>query len=156
MSYRKCSRWKTLLIPPLIHSYCLLSNAFIRPLYIFRIDLNRGILVWFCHGKSNNHRILQQLVFHKQESIKTTSVQDLDPSPSSVKNRNLKRRLICECRYDERLKAKTEGSTRLTYTVFRGGLEHLKIETKLINQRFASVMGECGIWTSQVCRRYSK
>jgi len=24
-----------------------------------------------------------------------------------------------------------------------GGLEHLKIETRLINERFASVMGEC-------------
>ncbi len=30
-------------------------------------------------GKSNNHRILQQLVFHKQQTIQTTRVQDLDP-----------------------------------------------------------------------------
>jgi hypothetical protein len=34
---------------------------------------------------------------------------------------------------DERLNTKTEGSTRLTYTGLRGGLEHLKIETRLIN-----------------------
>jgi hypothetical protein len=40
-----------------------------------------------------------------------------------------------ECRCDERLKAKAEGSTRLTYTGFRGGLEHLKIETRLITGR---------------------
>ncbi len=30
-------------------------------------------------GKSSNHRMLQQLVFHKQQTIKTTRVQDLDP-----------------------------------------------------------------------------
>jgi hypothetical protein len=45
-----------------------------------------------------------------------------------------------EYRCDERLNAETEGSTRLTYTGLRGGLEHLKIETRLIDERFASVM----------------
>ncbi len=35
-----------------------------------------------------------------------------------------------ECRCDERLKDKVEGSTRLAYTGFHGGLEYLKIETK--------------------------
>ena len=39
---------------------------------------------------------------------------------------------------DERLKTKTEESTRLTYTGLIGELEHLKI-------KFASVMGECVI-----------
>jgi hypothetical protein len=48
-------------------------------------------------------------------------------------------------RCDERLKAKAEGSTRLTHTGFFGGLEHLKIETRLIDERFAIVMGECVI-----------
>ncbi len=43
----------------------------------------------------------------------------------------------------KRLKA--DGSTRLAYTGLRGGLEHLKIETRLIDERFASVMGECVI-----------
>jgi hypothetical protein len=33
-------------------------------------------------------------------------------------------------------------STRLTYTGCLGGLEHLKIETRLIDEMFASVMGE--------------
>jgi hypothetical protein len=50
-----------------------------------------------------------------------------------------------EYRCDERLKAKAEGSTRLAYTGLRGGLEHLKIETWLIDERFASEMGECVI-----------
>ena len=57
--------------------------------------------------------------------------------------RELNRRPIYECRCDERLKAVAEGSTRLTYTGLRGGLEPLKIKARLINERFASVMGEC-------------
>ena len=35
--------------------------------------------------------------------------------------------------------------TLLPYTRFRGGLEHLKIETRLIDERFVRVMGECVI-----------
>jgi hypothetical protein len=42
---------------------------------------------------------------------------------------------------------KSEGSTRLGYTGFRGGLEHLKIETKLTDEWFPCVMGECEIVT---------
>ena len=57
--------------------------------------------------------------------------------------RELNRRLTYECRCDERLKVKSEGSARLTYTGLCGGLEHLKIETSLIDERFESVMGEC-------------
>ena len=45
--------------------------------------------------------------------------------------RELKGILIYECRCNERLKAKAEGSTRLTYTGLRGELEHLKIKTRL-------------------------
>ncbi len=43
----------------------------------------------------------------------------------------------------QRLKTKSEGSTRLVYTGLIGGLEHLKIETRLIDEMFVSVMGEC-------------
>ncbi len=52
-------------------------------------------------------------------------------------------RPIYECRCDERLKAKAVGSTRLAYTGLRGGLEHPKIETRLIDESFESVMGGC-------------
>ena len=38
---------------------------------------------------------------------------------------------ICGCHGHERLKPKTEGSTRLTYTGFHGGLGHLKIKTRV-------------------------
>jgi hypothetical protein len=69
--------------------------------------------------------------------------------------RKLNRRLVYEFRWDERLKPKTEGSTLLVYTGLFGGLEHLKIETRCIDESFASVMGECVILTPQVHRRYS-
>ena len=54
------------------------------------------------------------------------------------------------CRCDERLKDKVEGVTHLTYTGLSGGLEHLKIETRLIDETFASVMGECEIGEHRV------
>jgi hypothetical protein len=56
--------------------------------------------------------------------------------------REIKTRPIYECRCDERLKTITEESTRLGYTGLLGELEHLKIETRLIDEKFASVMGE--------------
>ena len=70
--------------------------------------------------------------------------------------RELNTRLIYECRCDEKLKDKDEGSRHLTYTGLSGGLDYLKIETRLIDERFASVMGVCVIVTLQVCRLYSQ
>ena len=51
-----------------------------------------------------------------------------------------KGRPIYEYRCDGRLKAKAEGSTRLGYTGLHEGLEHLKIKSRLTNERFTSVM----------------
>jgi hypothetical protein len=42
-------------------------------------------------------------------------------------------------------KAKAEESTRLSDTGLLGELEHPKIKTRLIDEKFASVMGECVI-----------
>ncbi len=70
--------------------------------------------------------------------------------------RELYKRLIYECRCDARLKAQVEGSTCLSYTGLREGLEQVKIETKLTNERFASAMGECVILKTQTLHRYSK
>ena len=56
--------------------------------------------------------------------------------------RALTTKTIYGYRCDERLKGKDEGTTRLPYSRFLGGLEHLKIETRLIDERFVSVMGE--------------
>ncbi len=50
-----------------------------------------------------------------------------------------------ECRCDERLKPKDEESTYLGYTGLLGELEYLKIETRLIDEKFSSVMGKCVI-----------
>jgi hypothetical protein len=57
--------------------------------------------------------------------------------------RELERILIHECRCNERLKAKAEGSIRLAYTGLREGLEILKIGTRLRGGRFEK--GECVI-----------
>jgi hypothetical protein len=56
--------------------------------------------------------------------------------------RELKIRCIYECRCDERLQTKTKDFTRLTHTGLVVELEHLEIETRLIDEKFANVMGE--------------
>ncbi len=58
------------------------------------------------------------------------------------RKRELKRKPLYECRCDERLKSKSEKSTRLSYTGLFGELEHLKIKKRLIDEKFPSVMGE--------------
>ncbi len=60
-----------------------------------------------------------------------------------------------ECRCEEKLKTKAEGTARLAYTGLRGGLEHLKKKMRLIDERFVSVM-VCENVTLKVCRLYSK
>ena len=57
-------------------------------------------------------------------------------------NQEVKRILIYECRCNKRLKPKTKGSTRLTYTGLCGGLEHLKIVTRLRGERLENLKGE--------------
>jgi hypothetical protein len=49
---------------------------------------------------------------------------------------------IYECRCDERLRTKTNRFTLLSYTGLVVELEHLKIKTRLTNEKFVSVMGE--------------
>ena len=58
--------------------------------------------------------------------------------------RVLKRMFIYECRCNEKLQSnfETEGSTHLVYTGLHGGLEHLKIESRLRGERVESVKGE--------------
>jgi hypothetical protein len=47
-----------------------------------------------------------------------------------------------ECRCDERLQTKTKELTRLTHTGLVVELEHLEIETRLIDEKFVNTMGE--------------
>ena len=56
--------------------------------------------------------------------------------------RELKIRPIYECRCDERLQTKPKEFTLLAYTGLIGGLEHLKIETRLIDEKIVNVLGE--------------
>ncbi len=63
-----------------------------------------------------------------------TLIRRLSVYYESIK-RELKIKPIYECRCDVE-------STRLTYTGLFGELEHLKIKTRLIDEKFASVMGE--------------
>ena len=71
----------------------------------------------------------------------TGTPQDVCVYYESIK-RELKTRPMYECRCDERLKTQPEKSTRLVYTGLLGELERLKIMTRLIDEMFASVMGE--------------
>ncbi len=57
--------------------------------------------------------------------------------------RKLKIKPIYECWCDGRLQ--TKRFTRLSYTGLVVELEHLKIKTRLRNEKFASVKGECEI-----------
>jgi hypothetical protein len=57
-------------------------------------------------------------------------------------NREIKKRCIYECRCDERLQTKTKEFTRLAYAGLVVELEHLKIETRLIDEKFTNEMGE--------------
>ncbi len=69
------------------------------------------------------------------------------PSQNEVYYVSIKRerkiRGINKCRCDERLQTKTKEFTRLLYTGLVLELEHRKIETRLISERFANAMGEC-------------
>jgi hypothetical protein len=57
--------------------------------------------------------------------------------------RKIKIKPIYECRCNGRLQ--TKRFTRLTHTESVVELEHLKIKTRLTNEKFASVKGECEI-----------
>ena len=56
--------------------------------------------------------------------------------------REIKTKIIYGFRYDERLKTKVEESTCVACPRLVEELEHLKIETRLIDEMFASEMGE--------------
>jgi hypothetical protein len=63
--------------------------------------------------------------------------------------RELKMKPISKCRWDGRLKTKTEESTRLSDTGLLGELENLKIKTRLIDEKFVGVMGDLEVMDAQ-------
>ena len=76
------------------------------------------------------------LVFFSIKNLVINDLKSLVVYYESIK-RELKIRCIYECRCDERLQSKTKKFTRLTYTGLVVELEHLKIETRLIDEKFA-------------------
>jgi len=77
-------------------------------------------LKWFINNRLQFFIQYPMITFVKKDVVLYESIKG-----------DVKKRPIYECRCDERLKTKSEGSTRLAYTGLIGGLEHLKIETKL-------------------------
>jgi hypothetical protein len=82
-------------------------------------------------GKTIQGNYARRIVIDHQLNIPTMLKQELKTRP------------MYDCRYDERLEPKNDESTCLTYTGLLEELEYLKIETRLIDEKFASVMGEC-------------
>ena len=78
--------------------------------------------------------------FHQPKHVKQPGI--IVVYYESIK-RELKIRGIYECRCHERLQTKTKEFKRLPYTGLVLEQEHLKIETRLISERFANAMGEC-------------
>jgi hypothetical protein len=102
-----------------------------------------------------NHVFWKQILLWEWEENTFPETSEKFVYYATIK-REINRRLPYECRCDERLKPKTKRSTPLTYTGWSGGLEPFKIETRLIGERFSSVMGECVIVTVKVLSLYSK
>ena len=101
------------------------------------------------------------IVYHesiKRELKRRKRVQGLHVSEVMIvvyyetKKWELNKRLIHECRCDERLKAKAERSARLTYVVLCGGQEHLKIKTRLIDETFTSGWRHVSTLFSRSCQ----
>ena len=83
-----------------------------------------------------------QNLFHKCAERNENNLRTQNVYYESTK-REPKKRGIYQCRCDERLQTKSKEFTRLAYTGLVLELEHLKIETRLINESFANAMGEC-------------
>ncbi len=76
--------------------------------------------------------------------LKMCSTGSKNSTKSLLKVKHLEDEVVSLRQYlrcDERLKTKTEESTRLGYTGLIGELEHLKIKTRLIDDMFVSVIG---------------
>ena len=84
--------------------------------------------VWKPKDYTPSYRQQNMSVYHQQPTSSPVGFTMVVVYYESIK-RELKRRLIYEYRCDERLKTKTEESTRLTDTGLVVELEHLKTKT---------------------------
>jgi hypothetical protein len=103
--------------------------------------MKRGRTLKNLNDKSSGMEILMTEAFAK---INPLTFEVCDVYYESIK-RELKIKPTYECRCDGRLQTKTKRFTRLSNTGLVVKLEHLKIKTKLTNEKFTSVKGECEI-----------
>ena len=102
-------------------------------------------LIWLNLGLNfelRNLLVSKQLcaLVKKRRHINSTVIHCIHYTLDQWYRWELKRIHTCGCRSNERLKDKTGGSTRLSYTGLRGGLEHLQIEKRLRGERVESVL----------------
>jgi hypothetical protein len=109
-------------------------------------ELNKRLLYECerCEWKVNYFRIDKTRA--KLKKVKTRPINVY----YETRKREPKRKPNSESRCDERLKTKVEESTSLLDTELFGQLEHLKIKTRLIDEKFPSVMGESARWINKV------
>jgi hypothetical protein len=98
------------------------------------------LLLWIKKARAKDKTYIWGSVRWKTEKLKFSTLTLV--YYESIK-REPKIRGINKCRCDERLQTKGKEFTRLPYTGLVLELEHLKIETRLISERFANAMGEC-------------
>jgi hypothetical protein len=91
-------------------------------------------------------RVLPTFPFNYEENAARRKWKSPDFVYDESINRDLKIKPTYECRCDGRLQ--TKRFTCHSYTGLVVELEHLKIKTRLTNEKFPSVKGECEILMS--------
>jgi len=135
LDYKKC---------PDSHVSC--PDSYVSTFSLARRSLVRSLYLIVLHSSSSFSDVRFTLEptnpFKKMGGLLKRVDRPLGPaskgSTGHLIKRELNRRLIYEYRCDGTLKTKA-GTTRLAYTGLRGELENLKIQTRLINERLASV-----------------
>jgi hypothetical protein len=101
---------------------------------------------------TSNHKMIQNI-----QSVCTTREKETDRNTIWERKRQIGTLSVFffkkNPQKNNKIKPTTEGSTHLTYTGLWGGLQHLKTETKLMDERFVSMMGECENVTLKMCRQ---
>jgi hypothetical protein len=111
------------------------------------VDKSMGIVTHIAETLSRIKPIetirLDKREVHKKRNCSDSSGNFLYFIYYEASKRKIETKYIRGCRCYERLQSKTKKFTRLSYTELVLEMEHLKIETRLITEMFANVMGEC-------------
>jgi hypothetical protein len=127
--------------PPVsVFSLSLYRHPFLYTLFTSRFTLIIN------NNKTSKYRDLRILKLMFSGSLRTEQLTLRSQQTRRVYYESMERKLlkpIYECRCNGRLQ--TKRFTHLTHTGSVVELEHLKIKTRLTNEKFASVKGECEI-----------